>query len=169
MSTLPAPGDASERRRGARAVSLARAGRAALRRVLGGSGDFVRRVWNKAGEDDIFFLAGGIAFNLLLAAGPFILLLVGIFSYVLQQMVDDPRKAAVDYVLSVLPPSQGVVTATRSIVGRILEGGASFGAIGLLLFVWASTRLFGTLRAVLKDIFDLPEERGIIAGKIFDL
>jgi len=169
LSTLPAPGDAPERRRGARAVSIARAGRAALHRVLGGTGDFVRRVWNKAGEDDIFFLAGGIAFNLLLAAGPFILLLVGIFSYVLQRMVEDPRKAAVDYVLSVLPPSQGVVTATRSIVGRILEGGASFGAIGLLLFVWASTRLFGTLRAVLKDIFDLPEERGIVAGKIFDL
>jgi membrane protein len=29
--------------------------------------------------------------------------------------------------------------------------------------------LFGTLRSVLKDIFDLQEDRGIIAGKLFDM
>ncbi len=166
------PGDGSplpERRGRTRAISVARAARAAVGRMWGNAADFTVRVWNKAGEDDIFFLAGGIAFNVLLAAAPFFLLLVGILTYVLQRTVEDPRQAAVDYVLSVLPPSQQVVGITRQIVGRVLEGGPSFGAIGLLLFIWASTRLFGTLRAVLKDIFDLPEERGIVEGKIFDL
>ncbi len=134
-----------------------------------GGWDFTVRVWNKAGEDDIFFLAGGIAFNVLLAAAPFFLLLVGILTYVLRRTLEDPRQAAVEYVLSILPPSQQVVGITGHIVDRVMEGGPSFGAIGLLLFIWASTRLFGTLRAVLKDIFDLPEERGIVAGKIFDL
>ena len=134
-----------------------------------GGWDFTVRVWNKAGEDDIFFLAGGIAFNVLLAAAPFFLLLVGILTYVLRRTLEDPRQAAVEYVLSILPPSQQVVGITSHIVDRVMEGGPSFGAIGLLLFIWASTRLFGTLRAVLKDIFDLPEERGIVAGKIFDL
>ena len=134
-----------------------------------GGWDFTVRVWNKAGEDDIFFLAGGIAFNVLLAAAPFFLLLVGILTYVLRRTLEDPREAAVEYVLSILPPSQQVVGITGHIVDRVMQGGPSFGAIGLLLFIWASTRLFGTLRAVLKDIFDLPEERGIVAGKIFDL
>jgi membrane protein len=152
-----------------RAVGVARAARVALGRVVHGGWDFTARVWNKAGEDDIFFLAGGIAFNVLLAAAPFFLLLVGLLTYVLRRTVEDPRQAAIDYVLSILPPSQQVVSITGQIVGRVLEGGTSFGAIGLLLFIWASTRLFGTLRAVLKDIFDLPEERGIVAGKIFDL
>ncbi|MBD0321549.1 MAG: YihY/virulence factor BrkB family protein [Gemmatimonadetes bacterium] len=172
MTPPPAPGDTSpvlDRRRRVRAIGVARAAYAALRRMSVNGWDFTVRVWNKAGDDDIFFLAGGIAFNVLLAAAPFFLLLVGILAYVLQRTVEDPRQAAVEYVLSILPPSQEVVIFTRRIVGRVLEGGPSFGVIGLLLFIWASTRLFGTLRAVLKDIFDLPEERGIVAGKIFDL
>ena len=36
--------------------------------------DYGKRVWDNSGEDNIFFLAGGIAFNLLLAAVPFFLL-----------------------------------------------------------------------------------------------
>ena len=37
-----------------------------------------------------------------------------------------------------------------------------------LVFVWFSTRLFGSLRTVLASVFDIEIERGIIAGKIFD-
>jgi membrane protein len=156
-------------RRKVRPVTVARAARAAVHRIAAAGWDFTVRVWNKAGDDDIFFLAGSIAFNVLMAAAPFFLLLVGVLTYVLQRTVEDPRKAAVDFVLSVLPPSQEVVTATRHIVGRVLEGGPTFGLIGAGLFIWASTRLFGTLRSVLKEVFELPEERGIIEGKIFDL
>ena len=36
--------------------------------------DYAKRVWDNSGEDNIFFLAGGIAFNILLAAVPFVLL-----------------------------------------------------------------------------------------------
>lgn len=141
----------------------------ALRRVLGGAWDFVRRVYSAAEEDDILFLAGAVAFNVLLAAGPFILLLVSIFSLVLPQVVDDPRSAAVEYVFRILPRSDEVERTTREIVNVLLAGSAGYGALGLVLFVWTSTRLFTTLRTVLKSIFDLPEERGIVQGKIFDL
>jgi membrane protein len=41
-----------------------------------------------------------------------------------------------------------------------------YSAIG---FVWFSTRLFGSLRSVLASVFDIENERGIIAGKIFDV
>jgi membrane protein len=159
----------TERRRGKRAVSIARAATTALGRVMRGAFDFVARVWDKAGQDDIFFLAGGIAFNVLVAAIPFVLLLVAIFGFVLQQAVDDPAKTAVDYVVSILPPSKEVVGMTRQLVEDVVADHTRFGLLGLVLFVWSSTRLFGTLRSVLREIFDLEEERGIIQGKIFDL
>jgi membrane protein len=152
-----------------RATVLRRAARAALSRVVGGWLDFARRVYNKAGEDDIFFLAGAIAFNVLVAAVPFLLMLIGVFGYVLQRAVDDPEQKAVEYVLSILPPSQRVVTLTRTLVGEVVAGRTRFGVVGLVLFMWSSTRLVGSLRSVLKHIFDLPEERGIIDGKIFDV
>ncbi|WP_331878822.1 YihY/virulence factor BrkB family protein [Longimicrobium sp.] len=123
----------------------------------------------KAGEDDIFFLAGGIAFNVLVAAVPFLLMLIAIFGYVLKAAVNDPQQAAVEYVLSILPPSQRIVSITRSLVGEVVAGRTRFGILGLVLFIWSSTRLVASLRSVLKHIFDLPEERPIIAGMFFDL
>src|SRR5205823_8912319 len=40
-----------------------------------------------------------------------------------------------------------------------------YSAIG---FIWFSTRLFGSLRSVLAEVFDIETDRGIIAGKVFD-
>ena len=159
---------ADSRRQGRLGV-LGRAAGAALRRVVRSSGDFLRRVYQKAGDDDIFFLAGGIAFNVLLAAIPFLLLLVAVFGFVLQRAVDDPQQAAVDYMLRILPPSQRIVTLTRTLTGEVVAGRTRFGLLGLALFIWSSTRLFGSLRSVLKHIFDVPEERGIVEGKLYDL
>jgi membrane protein len=130
--------------------------------------DFSRRVYNKAGDDDIFFLAGGIAFNFLLAAIPFLLLLISLFGFVLQRNVADPEAAAVEYVLTILPASPGVIQFTREIVGQVVGERARFGVLGLLLLVWVSTRLIGSLRSALRAVFDIREDRGIIAGKIFD-
>ncbi len=53
-------------------------------------------------------------------------------------------------------------------VREVVAGRTQFGILGIALFVWTATRFFGSLRSVLKHIFDLPEERGIVAGKIFD-
>jgi len=141
----------------------------ALRRVLSGGWDFVKRVYFKAEEDEIFFLAGGVAFDLMLAAAPFILLLVSIFSIVLARVVENPRRVALEYVFRILPPSATVERATIEIVRLLLEGSTGYGLLGLALFVWTSTRLSAALRGVLKSIFDLPEERDFIRGKLFDL
>jgi membrane protein len=146
-----------------------RAARAALSRMVRAGFDFSRRVYQKAGDDDIFFLAGGIAFNVLVAALPFLLMLIAVFGYVLKSAVADPEQTAVDYVLSILPPSQRIVALTRLLVRQVVGERTQFGVLGLVLFIWSSTRLFGSLRSVLKHIFDLPEERGIVQGKIFDL
>jgi membrane protein len=154
------------------AASLSRSVRAAARgaliRILHGTSDFVGRVWAKAGQDDIFFLAGGIAFNVLVAAVPFLLMLVAVFGFVLPFLVDDPEQAAVDYVVSFLPASRSILEFTREEIAQIIGGRTQAGVIGLLLFIWFSTRLIGSLRSVLREVFDLQQDRGIVGGKIFD-
>jgi len=149
-----------------RAVRLAAMG--ALGRSYRLLADFAGRVWKKAGDDDIFFLAGGIAFNFLLAAIPFLLLLISIFGFVLQATLEDPQGAAVDYILDILPASPRVIEFTREVVGQVVGERTRFGILGLLLLVWVSTRLIGSLRSALRSVFDIREDRGIIAGKIFD-
>ncbi|MBA4158416.1 MAG: YihY/virulence factor BrkB family protein [Gemmatimonadetes bacterium] len=150
------------------AARIAGAARGAVLRVLHGSFDFVVRVYNKAGQDDIFFLAGGIAFNVLVAAIPFLLMLIAFFGFVMQATLENPQQVAVEYVVSFLPASEAIVTFTRTMVDDIIGGSAPAGVFGLLLFVWFSTRLIGSLRSVLREVFDLQEDRGIVQGKIFD-
>jgi membrane protein len=142
---------------------------AALARVVRGAVVFLKHLYTKAGEDDVFFLAGGIAFDVLFAAIPFLLMLVGVFGIVLARVVDDPRQAAVGYIVNILPPTPAVVSRTYQIVDAVLAGRTSFGVIGLVLFLWISSRLITTLRVSLKEIFDLPAERGIVEGKVFDV
>jgi membrane protein len=148
--------------------NVAGAARGALLRLLHSGIGFVGRVWNKAGQDDIFFLAGGIAFNVMIGAVPFLLMLVAVFGFVLPFLVENPEQAAVEYVLSFLPASRTVVEFTQAEVAQIIDGRTPAGIIGLLLFIWFSTRLIGSLRSVLREVFDLQEDRGIVQGKIFD-
>src|SRR6478735_8046451 len=103
--------------------------------------DYAKRVWDNSGEDNVLFLAGGIAFNILLAAVPFVLLLVWGFAFVLHKQ-----------------PIEGVLSSHTKL--------GIWSAVG---FVWFSTRLFGSLRTVLASVFDIEQERGIIQGKIFDI
>lgn len=158
---------AERRRRRLRAAPLA-AARGALQRILHGSRDFVTRVYLKAAQDDIFFLAGGIAFNIVLGAIPFFLLLITTFGFVLRATMADPEQAAIDYIVTVLPTALAIDELVREETARLLEDLPSFGIVGLVLLVWISTRLFGSLRSALRDIFDIQEDRGIIEGKIFD-
>jgi membrane protein len=144
------------------------AARGALQRTVRDLGDCASRVYHKAGEDDIFFLAGGISFNVLLAAIPFLLLLISIFGYVLQATLPDPEAAVVAYVEGILPASQRVIEFTREVVGQVIGERGRIGILGLLLLVWVSTRMIGSLRSALRSVFNVREERGIVAGKIFD-
>src|SRR5436309_4899420 len=60
--------------------------------------DYAKRVWDNSGEDNVLFLAGGIAFNLILAAVPLILLLVTGVTYALRLYVHDAPVNSADQV-----------------------------------------------------------------------
>ena len=129
--------------------------------------DYAKRVWDNAGEDNVLFLAGGIAFNILLAAVPFVLLLVWGFAQILHKQPVEANRLVVQYLDRVLP--QNPDDTTHRLIGDILTGHSQLGIWSAVGFVWFSTRLFGSLRTVLASVFDIEQERGIIQGKIFDI
>jgi membrane protein len=132
--------------------------------------DYAKRVWDNAGEDNIFFLAGGVSFNILLAAIPFVLLLISALGYILDQTAADASSGVWIFIERLLPPHAETPDAPlHKLIDEIIAARGAVGLFGAIAFVWFSTRLFGSLRTVLAEIFDIEQERGIVQGKIFDM
>jgi membrane protein len=132
--------------------------------------DYLKRVWDHAAENNVLFLAGGIAFNILLAAVPFFLLLVTGLTYLLPAVTRlDPAIAVTEFVDRLLPHSAASARWVHDILNDVVQSRGTVTFYSALLFVWLSTRLFGSLRSALADVFDIESERGIIQGKIFDI
>ena len=127
-------------------------------------------MWDNSGDDNIFFLAGGIAFNVLLAIVPFFLLLVTGLAYLLNQSAA-ASSADVTRLLDRLLPTDPVdgVSPVHQMLADIIRARGSLGIYSAVGFVWFSTRLFGSLRSVLASVFDIDQERGIVEGKLFDI
>lgn len=132
--------------------------------------DYAKRVWDNSGEDNIFFLAGGIAFNILLAAVPFVLLFASALAYLLNQSADASSAQINEIIYKFLPPTpEGEHSPLGRVLVDIIKSRQAIGIYSVIGFVWFSTRLFGSLRSVLGLIFDIDSDRGIVAGKIFDV
>ena len=137
---------------------------------LGDVREFVGYVYEKAGEDNIFFLASGMTFSLLLAALPFLLLLLSVAGLVLAPQFEAPQGVVLGRLWELLPV--GSASVQRYLAGQlqdILSSAGSVGLVSAVLFVWFSTRLFGAVRTVLAEVFDLGEPPGVIRGKWLDV
>ena len=132
--------------------------------------DYLKRIWDNAGDDNIFFLAGAISFNLLLASVPFVLLLLSGLGYLLHQSAVESTASLWAFIDQLLPPhAPGTETPIHKLINDVINARGSVGLYGLIGFVWFSTRLFGTLRTVLGEVFDIEEGRSIVGGKLFDI
>jgi len=132
--------------------------------------DYAKRVWDNAGEDNIFFLAGGIAFNIMLVAVPFVLLLVSGLATLLNHSADQTFADVTAIIDSLLPPhAETTESPVHTMLIDIIRTRGAVGVYSAIGFIWFSTRLFGSLRSVLADVFDIETDRGIIAGKLFDI
>ena len=139
-------------------------------RVWATFADYVRRVWDNSGEDNIFFLAGGIAFNILLAAVPFVLLLLSGLGYLLHQDAAQSSANLWRFIEGLLPPHEETADSpVHVLINEMISARKGVGLYSLIGFVWFSTRLFGSLRTVLGEVFDIEEGRSIIGGKLFDI
>lgn len=132
--------------------------------------DYAKRIWDNAGDDNIFFLAGAIAFNILLAAVPFVLLLLSGLGYLLNQSAAQSSASLWAFIEQLLPPhTEAPGAPIHKLIDDVINARGAVGLYSLIGFIWFSTRLFGTLRAVLGEVFDIEQGRSIIGGKVFDI
>src|SRR5438105_9278123 len=120
--------------------------------------DYAKRVWDNSGEDNVLFLAGGIAFNIILAAVPFVLLVVWGASYFFGAF--NPNLSSATTVISAIDkllPSheESPNSPIHKLLNDLFKANSSLGYLSAIGFVWFSTRLFGSLRTVLASIFDI--------------
>ncbi len=120
-------------------------------------------------EDKIFFLAGGVAFNLLLALIPFLVITITAMALLLGKTEAESTQNLIGFLSGLVP----VTAETADILGErlrnVLDNVTTAVSVGTIAFIWLSTRLFGSLRAVLSDVFDIEDTRNIITGKLFDI
>lgn len=131
---------------------------------------FVRRVFVGAYEDNIPFLASALTFDLLLAAIPFVLLLLAILGFMLHaggEAVGDVQRL----LNQLLPTGQGgeQLQEIETLVTDIVESRTQLSVYGLPLFLWFATRFFTGARAALNEVFDTEETRPYFVGKSLDL
>lgn len=138
-------------------------------RGLRGAWEYVREVYDQSATDNIFFLAGGLTFSLLLAAIPFLILILSLAGIALAPRIAAPEDAVMEWLGTLMPVNPATEAQLREQLADIVESSRSVGIISGVLFVWFSTRLFGSLRTVLEAVFDLREGPGIIKGKILDV
>lgn len=115
-------------------------------------------------------MAGALAFNVLVALIPLVILGAGLTGFILSARFESPTEAVIGLVTRALPDAgvdlRGLLEAlTRGVV----EQRRGFTLLGAFFFVWLSTRLVGSLRTVVREVFDIGARRGIIAGKLFDI
>ncbi len=116
------------------------------------------------------FLASGVSFNLLLAVVPFVLLLASVSILLLGSTPEGAADVALGFLDRLLPAndwSEGdAVRNTIREIARVSGSVTLYSAIG---FLWFSTRVFSSMRSVFQRTFDVPRERGILHGKLFDV
>ena len=135
-----------------------------------GGAAWLRGILAKGAEDDAFFLAGGVAFNILLAGVPFFLLLASGIGYVMDKSPDASTGAVSEFIQNLFPST---ATGDGSLLDPVLQDvvrtRGTVGAFGAVAFLWFSTRLFGSMRTVLTRTMDVPRGHGIVFGKLFDI
>ena len=98
--------------------------------------DYAKRVWDNSGEDNIFFLAGGIAFNVLLAIVPFFLLLVTGLAYFLNQSTASSAAEVIGLLDRLLPPDPATGSSpVHGFLDEIIRARGSLGIYSAISFV----------------------------------
>ena len=120
---------------------------------------FLRRVLQAADESHVPFLASALTFDALLAAVPFILLILIGLAQLVQAMSGAEASDPTAVFHGFLPPHARTGGDPFSVIEGVLAGIASNSATisvyAIPTFLWFSTRLFAGIRTSLNHVFDV--------------
>lgn len=124
-------------------------------------------------ESNVPFLASGLTFDALLAAIPLLFLILSLVGTLLLAGAGAQQQEIGEYVRRFLPArarsGADPFEPVMRLLERVVQSRGTLGVLGIPLFVWFSTRLFGSLRAALCEVFDTEETRSWFRGKLTDV
>ena len=133
----------------------------------------VKRTIEGAYEDNLPFLASALSFDVILTSIPFLALLVAVIGSMVQHQITVQQVDLAELLRRFMPAASGAGDQAIRNVERVLEQVVAtrgqLTLVGLPLFLYFSTRLFGGLRAALNEVFDTEERRPWPLAKLIDL
>jgi len=124
-------------------------------------------------EDNIPFLASALSFDVILTSIPFLVLLLAVVGSLVQHQLTTQQLDLAELLRRFMPTERGpggdAVRHVEDVLAQVVASRGQLTLIGLPLFVYFSTRLFGGLRAALNDVFDTEEKRPWPLAKMYDL
>jgi membrane protein len=119
----------------------------------------------KLDQDDIFFLASGLAFNLLICFIPLILVVLSVLGFFLhsQQQVLETVQS---YLGRLLPQASPRMTV---IIVNLVKDRQIVGLVGFIGLIWAAMRLFASIRIVLNRTLEIISHHSYLREKLHDL
>lgn len=131
--------------------------------------DYVRRIYHHGAEDDLLFLASGVAFGILLAALPFGLLVMSVLAALLNETPERTALSVHQLLDTLLPRHDGEMEqSVHALINGVLDTRGALGIWGAIGYFWFTARLFGALRSALSQVLDFGTQRGVVAGKLHD-
>jgi membrane protein len=140
-------------------------------RVLEAVWFYARSLTRKFFEDDILFLASGLAFSGILTMIPLLLLAASALGTFLNSSELGVRQLN-DILNTIFPPQPFATSIKESIltvISDIVKYRTSLGVFGVLVLIWTATSLFDALRSVLHRIYGVKRTRSVLAGLAHDL
>ena len=121
--------------------------------------------YQKLENDDIFFLASGLAFNLLVCFVPLLLVILSILGFFLHSS-QDILGYIKGYLERMLPNASPRMTSN---ILNLIKDRKLVGLIGFLGLLWAATRLFGSIRTVLDKTLESTFQHGYLKENLYNL
>jgi membrane protein len=132
---------------------------------------YTRSIFRKLRDQDILFLASGLAFNGVLTMIPLMLLsasALGIFLNSSELAVHRLN----EILNAIFPPQPFAMSIKESIltvVSEIIAYRTSLGIVGAAVLIWTGTSLFDALRSVLHTVYGIRRRRGLLASLLHDI